>query len=432
MINSLPTEIGVPPGLLLPLPEESTEQFRAENFNHLHLTMEDMVDYGAFIVALLVLDAPRSGRVSMMPTHGDIDQLYEAGYGLQRWRLQQPNVGGIIPFQTALGFYPSGTSPKPPEEIIARYQWIADNAYSPPADRDVSAESIGIMEIVRWAAKRHLAPSPNQIHRQLGGSTLALRKIFDVERKHVGEANKFLRLYRFGARIVAEHKGPISSELMDELYADEFIGKPYETIRNAVDSYTDFWMEFGFLPKTPSLSKQEIVNLGVQRAIRKEKMDLNIPKIEELSAQNRFVSRLPIRKYFKGIAGYTCLVEDDYEVYLQIKEEFVANGVTGDVVQAACRKFDASTDFSLWLKQHENVLVKLSAKSWQANWIMDIVRNGFDLVHDDIFGMQLEDMSHALRQLRISGESARFIFDLIPRIDSDEALTMIAEQSRAA
>lgn len=82
MNSILATEKGLPPGLWLPRAEEPTEKYLRENFSRSDLTDEDVLDYGMFVVALIVLDKNCSGRISTAPSTDDFNDLSGQGYGI--------------------------------------------------------------------------------------------------------------------------------------------------------------------------------------------------------------------------------------------------------------------------------------------------------------------------------------------------------------
>lgn len=62
MIASIMTSVlrpgkNLPPGLLLPMASEPTEQYLSENFVYKDLEPEDILDYGTLVVALATLSA---------------------------------------------------------------------------------------------------------------------------------------------------------------------------------------------------------------------------------------------------------------------------------------------------------------------------------------------------------------------------------------
>jgi hypothetical protein len=63
MSSILAVHEGLPPGLWVPTSDESTDQYLIENFNHANHDYEDIVDLGAFIVALHSLQ--RTKRVEL-------------------------------------------------------------------------------------------------------------------------------------------------------------------------------------------------------------------------------------------------------------------------------------------------------------------------------------------------------------------------------
>jgi hypothetical protein len=108
-MDSIQSEICLPPGLYLPLAEESTEKYRAEYFRGNDVTHEDVVDLACFAVALNVLAAPVTGRVNVMPQLRDFRYLRSMGYGIHWRRFDE--FGGLTKIQSDLGFFADGVLP---------------------------------------------------------------------------------------------------------------------------------------------------------------------------------------------------------------------------------------------------------------------------------------------------------------------------------
>ena len=101
MNSILAVERGLPPGLWLPLAEETTEQYLRENFDHQGHEYADIVDYGAFIVAMTLLGSRESGRTCMMPNTYDMNELYDAEHIPALQRLS--GIGNVVRYKALQG-----------------------------------------------------------------------------------------------------------------------------------------------------------------------------------------------------------------------------------------------------------------------------------------------------------------------------------------
>jgi hypothetical protein len=421
-MNSLfETERGLPPGLWLPTAEESTDQYLRENFLDRPHDYGDIVDYGAFMVALIVLDAENSKRVSMMPTKRDVYALRKEGYGMTARSLDES--GGLSRLQVELNFMPRGYDP-PADKLLERYAWIADYALS----RYDESERPGpnLREVIQWSSNRNLTPGIRQSVRILGADTAEVRRMFRIdriERSKRLEKYTYHDIYRFGGKVIRENGGPLLHPELNERYANEFITTPHRMITRFFDSYADFWLEFNYVPNVRGLSKQAVRSLGVQWAIAHETPNLGLSTVEELSLQKRFASSYHIKTEFGGLPAFRELIAQDYKQYLALRDEFATRGVLLEVFKTASRRFSATPEFEGWLRNHEDTLKTLSDGSEQATYVLKLMYGGLNLDDDVLYGMQREDLDKCLKRLGIvSDDGRRFIFDIIPRINSDEAL----------
>jgi hypothetical protein len=100
-------------------------------------------------------------------------------------------------------------------------------------------------------------------------------------------------------------------------------------------------------------------------------------------------------------------------------------GVDAEVIRVCSRLYDTTIDFPALLKDKKGVLQSLSDGSAKASWILKIMEQGFDLMDDEVFVMQIEDFVRSLKRRGISNdEDLRFIFSVIPRIHTDEGIKM--------
>lgn len=421
-------EKGLPPGLWLPTAEEQTEQFLTENFARQPHEYEDIVDYGAFIVALASYEQSNTNRISLMPVKRDFDDLYDAGYGFS-FRTLGRRYDGLGKLQRSLGFYPPGYTP-PVDKVLKRFQWIADYGYA----QDPLPEGLeDIEQLLLWGSTRHFTPWAQRVYKMLDGDTTVLRKMFGLEKRGFSRQFSFLNLYCFGANVVRDNGGPISISELNDKYADSFVNSPYDTIVFHFGTMTKFWQEFDFIQSMPrGLTKQDVVNCGVQRAIKlgEPRVDISSGVIDELSRQNRFPSQDIIANHFEGIASYREAVQVDYNHYLRLQEEHTLLGVKPAVFKAVCRNFEATPKFEATLKNNIRVLLRLS-KNWDSEpFVPGILENGFNLLDEHILEMQFEDFVNCLADWGIRGDpKLRYIFDIVPRFNSGEAISRIRNQS---
>ena len=170
---------GLPPGLWLPRAEEPTEIYSRTTFNHKNHDFADLLDYGAFVTALAMFDAERSGRICLMPNLKDFDSLFEAGYGLSEKNVKLN--GGIKKIQLALGFYPEGYTPVK-EQLITRFKWLYEYAL-PLAEGDEAVKHMSMEDIINWGSARRLTPSTKICYPALNGDTSNLRMLLGIDKR---------------------------------------------------------------------------------------------------------------------------------------------------------------------------------------------------------------------------------------------------------
>lgn len=419
MNSVLATEKGLPPGLWLPTAEESTEQYLTVNFAQRDLEPEDLIDLGSFMVALAFLDAPNSGRISMMPTTQDVKEMYEAGYGIPIRSLnRQP--GGLQGLQKDLGFYPRGSTGTKPE-LITRFQWLYEHAYRIDCDDRQDDEIRTIDDLMLWGSARNLTPGRNRVYEAFQGDTSELRRAVNLEERDRHRRYAMLDLYKFGARVLEEHGKPIKITELNAQYPDEFIATPGETIIGYFGSYTDFWLEFDRLPLSAKLSKRQILDLGVRRLIANDGEMLITGDVNELSKEMRFPSRAPIVRLFDDLPTYFAAIKQEYDNYLKLQAELSLQGVSEETLKVACQKYQSTPEYAQWIRDHVGVLRKLSSESSAAQYVKVIMSRGFDLASEVIFELQRDDLRRSLRTAGIRRkEEIRFILELIPRISAEE------------
>jgi hypothetical protein len=420
MNSILAVEKGLPPGLWLPTADEPTEKYLTENFSYKDRPYEDIVDYGAFVVALVAYTQDVTGRISLMPTTDDFDKMHAEGYGISTLTLTRRR-GGIRKLQRALGFYPKGYAPDP-DELLQRFQWIVDYAY----DLDPYVGPLKNTEqLIQWGTERDLTPSHDITLSVLGYSRIPLRRILKLPEVIDSRGFTFLDVYRFGARVIAENNGPISRDELDKKYAGDLGEIPHQAIWHFFGTYGRFLLEFGYVQTTHGLSDQDIINLGVQRAIATDGAQLVTDDINQLSADKKFFSKTALHDRFEKIRNYREKVDEGYERYLRISNSMTIIGVSPIVVRVFCQNFEATTDYESKLWSNTDVMKSLSIEWESAKYVLSIIQKGFDLLDEHIMAMQVADFKKCLTKVGIHDPAdMHFVFTMVPRIDADEAMKM--------
>lgn len=419
-IQHTPAEVGLPPGFFLALPDEPTEKFRNESFSHIGHDFEDIVEFGIFMVSLMVYkeNVTHEGRTSMMPTTVDIQDLYDAGYGMSIGTLY--TYGGVGKLQDALGFYPDRSKPDK-KALLERFRYLKDTAI--PQDSNASITSLD--DVLKWGAERDLIPSINVTHQAFEYDMLALRSLFGVERREVVRHGTYLKAFRLGAQVIAEHGRPIETKQLDAEHPEVFNGKTSRMLRYLFGTLTEYWYEYGWVPNSRGMKKEDLLNLGVRWAINHDGHIPSTSEINRLSAQQLYVSQQPLKNHFDGVKHFREEVSKAYQVYQKCVSAMKREGVDAEVIRVCSRRYDTSIDFPALLKDKKGVLQSLSDGSAKASWILKIMEQGFDLMDDEVLVMQIEDFVRSLKRRGISNdEDLRFIFSVIPRIHTDEGIKM--------
>lgn len=409
--RQLEVQRSIPPVLVLPLAGESTEQYKTENFNPRGL--DDLTRYGGFMVALIAWSIIEEGsqRVSLMPNGDDFEAMYTAGYGVRRQSLSPPE--GVSAIQDKLGFYSAGSRPGY-DSVFGRIIWMAQNAVTPSKFKTTE-------QIIQWGASRHVLPARDTTLEILGDDVREVPKLFGIEK--LDEPDKrpsFLDLYRLGAMILAEHGRPLPRHKIDQRYPDVFSIKPSKAINNFFGGTNNFWLEFDLVVHGSGITEQKAVEIGVRRAIRTEDLDLTAVRLWELSKDNQLPYR-PIRKI--GIPAYRERVSEGYGAYKALCDRFEDQGVARDVMRVVCgRKFENSAIFETWLQDNRGVLQKISRNRTRGEALLTKIENGLALGSKPAYVWQLEETHKILHQWDLSDDEKRFAFDLIPRINTDEAM----------
>lgn len=406
---------GLPPGIVPLLPEADTAKYRAENFNHGSHTPDDLRGYGIFVITLALYAAPDTGRTNFMPTTMDFQELLEAGYGMGYHRLQK--LGGIKALQRNLGFYPDGYHPEQ-EELLERLRWMAQYALKPPIEFKSSHKKIN--QVIQWGADRNLLPARDITLDILGDARVYAQRMFGIETRSLRTAYSYLDVYRFGARVIRENDGPLTRDALDQKYPSVFNARPGNIIKAFFGTLTNFWLQFDRIPESSGVSDDFAVTLGVRHAIKTGELSMKWGTLSQLIKEQK-VSSKSIKT---DVRAYRQKVTEGYQAYLDVRDRYTQCGITAEVFQAACQKFEPTLDFEYKLWEGFNALHKLSSGTPAAHFILAAIRNGFDLEDERIFERQHRGLERAMRDLGIAGEDRRFIFDLIPRVDADEMLAL--------
>jgi hypothetical protein len=413
----LATYESLPPGLWPPRAEEPTDQFLKENFNHDDHTDAELITYGAFVVGLALLGPPRE---SMMPKREDFADMYEAGYGLSVNRLTT-TYGGTRRLQRLMGFSVKGDVPEQPE-LIDRLRWMARYSLQPFRGENFPPKSAEA--VMHWGQSKDLLPSTPVIEDVLGGRarTHALFvRLFSIEKPRVRELYTFLDVYKFGATVIRENDGPLTRSEMNEKYHDYFRLNPYSVILSFFGSLHAFWLEFDHVADASGLTPQDVIHLGIRRAIADDDPCFTRKRVAELSRAKRFPNK-PVQN-LGGVMAYTELVEPGYQAYQKVRDRLVGCGVNESLVKSICqRKFEPTPEFEAWLCARIGLLRTLSLSTSYAQFLRELVQDGFDLDREAAYKLQQIGLPTALENLGIEGSQKRQLYELIPRIDPNEAL----------
>lgn len=420
--ESLHSGICLPPGLMVPGPDVSTEQFRLEVFNHSHHTPEEMIEFGAFVTALNVWVAPETGRISMMPTQQDIRALAEAGYGMKKSRMHK-NYGGEGRLQAALGFFVDGQVPDE-TELVNRLKWMASEIF--PYDSMPDGGVLNIKEILRWGYLRNLLPSREIIYRVLGGNTSTVQKIFGIEKPDAKRYTTVRDTFKIGVRILDECGGPITQAELNERYAHLFFGLPYSTIRAHHGSLNNFWAAFGFYPNARGISSDELIGLGVKYAFQNGGNLIKRDEVSRLSAQYKFPSAAPIIERFRTHGEYLAHVRKEYLRFRHVRGAMRTASVSGEVIDMVTAVYRPGVQFESGVREHLDVLSVISNKTYEARYVRSLIRNGFSLTNDEDYLLQLDDFKAYLIFLGINDrEDWAYLLSLMPHTDVAETMAAL-------
>lgn len=409
---------GLPPGLWLPTAEESTDRFLKEAFNRTDHPYEEIIELGMFAVALASFDQKRVSDGSLMPSRLDLVELFKEGYGIDHNRIQR-HYGGFSRLQEALGFYPRDHRPQK-GDLVKRLSWFT--SWYLPVDDSFKGSSESIDDVLEWGMKRRLLPSRAIIEEVLDSDRRLLKMSLGIEKPKTKEMYTVMDAYRLAARVIRECGGPITQAQLNKKYAGEFEVLPNQIVQTFCGSLGALWLEFGYVADTTSFNADDLVNIGVRHAIRTGKAAITRGDIDSLSAAKRFPSRMPIRTSFNGSTKqYQDAVQQEYGQYLLLQSKLQEMGVSTEVCVAASRRYCSSSEFSEYLLTNAETLALLSDGSSEANYVLSILKRGFDIEHEVTMRLQCVDLKRALKRLGIATEQQRrFIFELIPHVSYDD------------
>jgi hypothetical protein len=416
------TAKGLPPRLWLPTAEEDTEHYRAEHMARTDLPYYQVENYGRFVVALISWDIQvnESDRVSTMPKKQDFNDLRELGFGMSSRHLQRRH-DGVIKLQKALNYMPDGYTPSM-GVLEDRFKWILNYAYF--RDMESDPHVLALDQLVRWGAERDYTPGYNKFYIIMDGDSSSIRRLRNVEKFRKPVDYKKLELYRLGAQILEDHGEPLSEDNLHSQYDHRYKGSLRQAIVDNFGSFTNYWLEFDKVPTSSGLSKNTLINLGVRWRVANPDDTLSKPKIEDLSKQKLLFSPRPLTRFFGGVINYRNQVEDKYEEYKAVCEELEQDGVDHLLLVAIGLRYGATDNFIRTVRHHASMLKELSKSAGDYIFISGLIMDGFDLLHDEVFDMQLQGLNRILDELGANKKARRFIFALIPRIDPDEVLAL--------
>lgn len=427
MNSILEVEPGLPPGLWLPTADESTDQYKHENFHRSNLTEEDLIDFGAFAVALALFTPAEIGRISFKPSRDDVLRLREAGYGPSERRFRR--LGGITTIDIGLGFYGNEVLPTR-EEFRERLIWVVEYGYN-ATNPEVPLADLSLLDLLDWGSARNLLPSGKKALELCGGNLLDERKLVNMERMHTKYSVAPSSLFRLGARAMKEKGIPVDVNSLDKFNNDEFVSRPRTLVVKHFGNLTNFWLEFDRFYFPRSAKANDYKNVGVRLLVQNPDLRFTQPEISKLSAQKKFSSFPSVSSKFKGIENYRQIVRRHYQRYLDLRTDLENQGVSSDLTDVVGLRYDCRPAFGKRILSNVELLKKLSGDGDSSRWIRKLMKTGLDLLDEDLYELQLNDLLSGLKGNGIQTESdIRFVIDLIPRLDADEVIEIIRKRKQ--
>lgn len=417
-------ELFLPPGLLLPMADEPTEQYKIENFTLRELEPEDIIDYGIFLVALATFDTnDTSPRKCYMPTRNDWEEMYQEGYGLPYTTFVRKH-GGMARLQHNLGFYPHGQSIVE-DELVQSLQWVVEDCI--PRAADIDADNFTVDEVLRWGAVRRLLPSRRLIYEYYEGDIFNLAFSAGLEVRDQTRLISDFDMFLFGEIVLRDHGKPLGREELNTFYAEYFCTQPIYVIARKFGTLNQFWQNFGYILEGKGLSREMTVAHGVRRQIIDDGEPLSRGRIEQLSKEYRLFSRGTIFKFYDSLEPYLNDVSEAYTAYQTIESEYAEKGIDSAVLQSlASTHFTTDESFKELINEHESILTAISSD--KAAFARYILENGFRLDDIEIMKYQLLDLKSVLWGVGIKSDRAVYSFlTFVPRINPVEVFEMMKQ-----
>jgi hypothetical protein len=119
-----------------------------------------------------------------------------------------------------------------------------------------------------------------------------------------------------------------------------------------------------------------------------------------------------------GTVGFRESTLRGLEQYDTLVSQLDNLGVPAEVTRAFCARFEPNSAFRKKILKSVPILQKLSVATAQSEYVLGLVYNGFDLLHEDIFDLQLSDFLKYCKKLGLSGVDIQFVVSCIPRFDA--------------
>lgn len=327
-----------------------------------------------------------------------------------------------------MGYFSSASTPDK-DTIMKRLAWIGNYAYERDEGTSIVESGVTLRELVNWAAVRNYLPSRANTLRVFEGDTTKARQLLNIEYAPTRVHREYHSMYKLGAKIINENNGPVTHEAFKLRYNHGTEYSANVAITELFGTYTNFCLEFGYVPTTLGLQKSDIVDMGVRYAIRNKGHIVNGGDVTRLSAEKRFASLRPIKSTFGGVEKYGKAVSAKYDLHIRNKRMLE----TADVDVALLAAIEHNHIFTgttlEGLRANIPLLKCLEFGESFKQFFLGILTNGFNLLDDTIFDIQLNDLLAGMERSGINDTAKRYILSLIPRINPDEALEMTSLSS---
>lgn len=166
--------------------------------------------------------------------------------------------------------------------------------------------------------------------------------------------------------------------------------------------------------------------MSTRYAIRTGIRSMNLPTIRQGSIDQDLPSKSGIYRRFGSMQAYREAFLGDLKIYDELSSELKDAGISPKVTKIFCGRFEPTPEFRDWLVSGKDVLAKLSEHKEKAAYALGLIGQGFNLLEEDIFEMQLKDFVKQLRSIGIkTTDELRFVFEAVPRLHPDEAFEMM-------